>query len=167
MCTFKDYSLTSAICDLRSVKTGPQPFGSKGCTRTKGFHLGSRDVISHQNAFLWLSLHVRHSAWLFLVSLGRLQPLPHRQVATILRSKYDGIIVTALLQVCCWEPRCLVPPSRLTVTPWMKWSRLVRPVAAAIGQLSSHSLFRGLTNLSTALFPLKGVQKPCTEAHGI
>lgn len=163
MCTFKDYSLTSAICDFRSVKTGPQPFGSEGCTRTKGFHLGSSDVISHQNAFLRLSLRVGHSARLFLVSFGQLQPLPHRQVATILLSKYDGIIVTALSQVCCWEHRCLVPSSRLTVTLWMKWPWLVGPVTAAIWQLSSHSLFRGLTNLSTALFPVKGIQKQCTE----
>lgn len=45
LCGFKDYSLTSAIYDLKAVKTGPGPFGSKRRWHTKAFHLCSTYLI--------------------------------------------------------------------------------------------------------------------------
>ena len=54
--TFKDYSLTPAIYDLRAVKPGPNPFGSEWWARTKAIHLRPTYLISRPDQFAPLCL---------------------------------------------------------------------------------------------------------------
>lgn len=123
LCGFKDYSLTSAIYDLRSVKTGANPFGSKRRSQTKAFHLCSTHLIFHQNTSILhplLSQFPPH----FLASFAQSRLFPNRQGGTQSLLPRNGVLViTAQLDELPEEYRCHVPSSTSTVKLCPKWFR--------------------------------------------